>query len=128
MGPTGMCGVQRLGTTCFTPVSNKEGPVDLEDALDVEALGATALGAARPAAAMAHEHGVVLHIWGHQEGGMEMASHTAPRPARTLLTEHPEPPSPVPSLHPSVPPGPLPRHSQSSFATAMGLGSSGKVP
>lgn len=69
MGPAGMCGVQRLGTTCFTPVSNKEGPVDLEDALDVEALGATALGAARPAAAMAHEHGVVLHIWGHQEGG-----------------------------------------------------------
>lgn len=40
---------------------------------------------------------------------METASHTAPRPARTLLTEHPEPPSPVPSLHPSVPPWPPPQ-------------------
>lgn len=109
MWPIDMFGAQRLRITCFTPVSNEEGPVDLEDTLDVEAFGATTLRAARPAAAMAHEHSVVLHIWGHQEGDTDTASHTAPCPVKPQLTLHPKPPSPVPSMRQSVLPWPLPQ-------------------
>lgn len=55
---------ERFWGARFRPVPDEEGPVDLEDALDVEALGAPHLRAPRAGSAVAHEHRVVLHIWG----------------------------------------------------------------
>lgn len=51
-----------FGVPHFGPVSDEERPVDLEDALDVEALGPPTLRAGRAARPVAHEDGVVLHI------------------------------------------------------------------
>lgn len=141
----------------FGPVSNEECPVDLEDALDVEALGPPTLRAGRAARPVAHEDGVVLHIWGgHTRGGGSHAARASP--PTPAPPKHPQNPSPWvppfclppkapqnpilspcratsllahlmqhPDPHPAPPPAPG-GHSQSSGATAMGPGSSGKVP
>lgn len=120
------CGVPipgegRLWGAGFRPFPDEEGPVDLEDVLDVEALGAPPLGAPRAGGAVAHEHGVVLHIWGdtgvtrgrappHSPGDHprpalpreappsclqpEIPSHGCPPPAFT--PKHPKTPKPLP--------------------------------
>lgn len=107
-------GAGGFGVPRFRPLPDEEGPVDLEDALDVEALGAPTLGASWSARPVAHEDGVVLHIWGRT--GHMGGSHTARAPPPTPVPPesrgdcpHPALPMGAPSrLHPKAPQNPIP--------------------
>lgn len=93
----------------FGPVSNEERPVDLEDALDVEALGPPTLRAGRAARPVAHEDGVVLHIWGgHTRGGGSHAARASPpTPAPPKHPQNPSPWVPPFCLPPKAPQNPI---------------------